>query len=58
MTEKNVDIRQIYENNQDFHDYVHNYIRKNGKTVETALREKIVQEVAIYYNEKGDDDER
>lgn len=43
------DYKKLFEENNDFHDYVLRYIKKNGKTIETALREKIVKEVGDYY---------
>lgn len=43
------DYKKLFEENDDFHDYVLRYIKKNGKTIETALREKIVKEVGDYY---------
>ena len=44
-----MDVKELFETNQDFHDYVMKYIRSKGKTIEQALREKIVKDVAKYY---------
>ena len=44
-----MDVRELFETNQDFHDYVMKYIRNKGKTIEQALREKTVKDVAKYY---------
>lgn len=47
--EKVTDYKKLFDENEDFHEYVLRYIKKNGKTIETALREKIVKEVGDYY---------
>lgn len=48
-----LNLKDLYETNEDFHDYVKRYIRNNGKTIEQALREKLVKEVALLYLEGG-----
>lgn len=48
------DYKKFYNENDDFHDYVHRYIKKNGKSVEQALREQIVKDVALYYMGEAD----
>lgn len=48
-----LNLKELYETNEDFHNYVKKYIRNNGKTIEQALREKLVKEVALLYLEDG-----
>lgn len=44
-----MDVKEIFTTNEDFHEYVLRYIRNNGKTIEQALRENIVKDMAEYY---------
>lgn len=46
-------IRTIFENNEDFKNYVMKYIRTSGDTIEQALRKKIIKEVAKEYEPNG-----
>lgn len=41
--------KELFETNNDFHNYILKYIRTSGKTIEQALREKTVKDVAQYY---------
>lgn len=49
MKDRVIDYKKLYDSNDDFHDYVQKYVRTTGKTVEKALREKIVKEVGNMY---------
>ena len=44
-----MDLKELFDTNEDFHNYILRYIRANGKTIEQALREKTVKDVAKYY---------
>ena len=44
-----MDVRELFDTNEDFHEYVMKYIRTKGKSIEQALREQTVKDVAEYY---------
>ena len=44
-----MDTKKLFETNEDFKNYILRYIRSSGKTIEQALREKTVRNVAQYY---------
>ena len=44
-----MDVRELFDTNEDFHEYVMRYIRTKGKSIEQALREQTVKDVAEYY---------
>lgn len=48
-----MDVKEIFDTNEDFHEYVLRYIRNNGKTIEQALRENIVKDMAEYYTKES-----
>lgn len=48
-----MDVKEVFDTNNDFHDYVMRYIRVNGKSVEQALRENIVKDMAEYYSKEN-----
>ena len=45
-------MKQFYESNSDFRDYVEKYRKKHDLTVEEALQHAQVREAAKYYREK------
>lgn len=45
----NLNLKQLYELNKDFHNYVDKYIVTRGISVETALTHRLVSEVAKMY---------
>ena len=45
------ELRQIMKENEKFDEYVRAYCRSNGISINQALRDKIVQEVAEVYKE-------
>lgn len=44
-------MKNFYDTNSDFKDYVDKYCTKHQLTVEVALEHKLVKEVAKYYKE-------
>ena len=48
-----MDVKDVFATNEDFHEYVLRYIRNNGKTIEQALRENIVKDMAEYYTKEN-----
>lgn len=47
------DVKEIYDNNEAFHEYVQKHCRTTGDTIEQALRKKIIKEIAKEYEPKG-----
>lgn len=47
------DMKQIFDNNEAFHEYVLRYCRTSGDTIEQALRKKIIKEIAKEYEPGG-----
>lgn len=45
-------MREEYEVNKDFREYVDKYCRKHGKSVEEALRDVLVAGVGEQYRER------
>lgn len=45
-------MRDFYNTNRDFHDYVERFRRDDNLTVEEALQRSTVRDVAGYYREK------
>lgn len=48
----NAELKQFYDNNQDFHDYVDRSCRTGRWTVEQALTHKITATVAEEYRNR------
>lgn len=48
-----MDVKELYENNKDFKEYVDRFIRKNPEcSVDEAIKHKIIREdIAKYYME-------
>lgn len=44
-------MREFYNTNKDFRDYVEKYRRDHDLTVEQALEDSTVRNVAVYYRE-------
>ena len=45
------ELRKIMKENEKFDEYVRAYCRSRGKSINQALRDKMVQEVAEFYKE-------
>jgi len=45
----NLNLKQLYELNKDFHNYVDKYVITRGLSVETALTHRLVVEVSKLY---------
>ena len=50
----NIDLRELYDTNEDFKRYVNKCRKADGRSVEEELELKIVQEVADYYIERNE----
>lgn len=52
----NIDMKQTYNDNLEFQDYVKGYCKTYGYEVDEALTHITVKEVAKYYISKGKSD--
>lgn len=49
-------MKELYEKNKDFREYVNRYCGKHNVTVEVAITHKIVQEVGKMYRKENEHD--
>ena len=47
-----MNLKELYDSNDDFNEYVKKYCHATGKSVEQALRVAIVKEYAQYITDK------
>ena len=47
-------MRDLYNNNKDFHDYVDRYMKQYPeKTLDEVLQHKMIKQIAEYYDKGG-----